>query len=147
MRQPIAFLRQWLNEDRKATPMVTNEEIWHWLKGGVATAEPTPTVDVEGVNNIIEDFMEIYGDFLDGYFCCDGRECGCNRVEVSIEVRRYLKNMLTTLTAKHQADIEKARQEERAKCQISNFQCSNHGIITPRPICPKCFPDTTSTSS
>lgn len=32
MKQPISFLRQWLNEDRKCTPMVTNTEIWSWLK-------------------------------------------------------------------------------------------------------------------
>ena len=27
----ISMLRQWLNEDRKCTPMVTNDEIKHWL--------------------------------------------------------------------------------------------------------------------
>jgi len=27
----IGFLRQWLNEDRNCTPMVTNEEIKFWL--------------------------------------------------------------------------------------------------------------------
>ena len=27
----IGFLRQWLNEDRKCTPMVTNEDIKRWL--------------------------------------------------------------------------------------------------------------------
>lgn len=29
--QSITFLRQWLNEDRKCTPMVTARDIWHWL--------------------------------------------------------------------------------------------------------------------
>jgi len=27
----IGMLRQWLNEDRKCEPMVTNDEIKHWL--------------------------------------------------------------------------------------------------------------------
>ena len=59
----------------------------------------------------------------------------------------YIESKLTTLTTKHQEEIEKAVEAEREKCQISNFKCSNHGVITPRPICPKCFPDTTSSSS
>jgi len=31
MKQPISFLRQWLNEDRNCKPLVTNQEIWYWL--------------------------------------------------------------------------------------------------------------------
>ena len=32
MKQALAFMRQWLNEDRKATPMVTARDLWHWLE-------------------------------------------------------------------------------------------------------------------
>lgn len=28
----IGMLRQWLNEDRKCEPMITNEDIKYWLK-------------------------------------------------------------------------------------------------------------------
>jgi hypothetical protein len=34
MKQPISFLRQWLNEDRNCKPLVTNQEIWYWLNAG-----------------------------------------------------------------------------------------------------------------
>lgn len=34
----IGMLRQWLNEDRKCKPMVTNEEIAYWL--GLSTLTP-----------------------------------------------------------------------------------------------------------
>ena len=32
MKQALSFMRQWLNEDRKATPMVTARDLWHWLE-------------------------------------------------------------------------------------------------------------------
>ena len=32
LKQPLSFMRQWLNEDRKATPMVTARDLWHWLE-------------------------------------------------------------------------------------------------------------------
>lgn len=31
MKLALSFMRQWLNEDRKATPMVTARDLWHWL--------------------------------------------------------------------------------------------------------------------
>lgn len=37
MKQAIAFMRQWLNEDRKATPMVTARDLWHWLEKSLTT--------------------------------------------------------------------------------------------------------------
>lgn len=30
-KQAISFMRQWLNEDRKATPLVTAKDLWHWI--------------------------------------------------------------------------------------------------------------------
>ena len=34
-KQPISFLRQWLNEDRitETNRMVSDENLWHWLEG------------------------------------------------------------------------------------------------------------------
>jgi len=31
-KKSIGFLRQWLNEDRHCTPMVTSKEIWVWFE-------------------------------------------------------------------------------------------------------------------
>jgi hypothetical protein len=51
-------------------------------------------------------------------------------------VKNFIQNLLTT----HSAHLVES-------CQISNFKCSQHGKIMPRPICPKCFPDTEDTTS
>lgn len=41
IKQPVWFLRQWLNEDRITDPkkMVTNEDLEHWLRPLIAYAE------------------------------------------------------------------------------------------------------------
>lgn len=59
----------------------------------------------------------------------------------------WLYDVLTTLLAEKDKEKEEAVAEARGECQISNFNCSTHGFITPRPICPKCFPDATDTLS
>lgn len=66
------------------------------------------THNTREVEKIVEEFKEIYGDYLTGYFCCNGRECGCNGTEVDTEAYCWLR---TTL---HQ-QIQKAKEEERER--------------------------------
>ena len=68
------------------------------------------TYNTREVEEIVEEFKEIYGDYLTGYFCCNGSECGCNGTEVDIEAYRWLRT-----TLHHQ--LQKAREEEREKAR------------------------------
>jgi phosphoenolpyruvate carboxylase len=60
MKQALAFMRQWLNEDRKATPMVTARDLWHWLE--------------RDYNKVIEAERQKREDVLKSISCaeCDG---------------------------------------------------------------------------
>lgn len=59
MKQAISFMRQWLNEDRKATPMVTARDLWHWI--GPTIHHQLQKAREETTEEIIADYMEALG--------------------------------------------------------------------------------------
>lgn len=71
MKQALSFLRQWLNEDRKATPMVTARDLWQWLE-----KDYKKTKDAEREKAVEE--------VLEGKYVID------------IEDKRYVQNCLAT---------------------------------------------------
>lgn len=88
--------------------------------------------NIEGTHNtreveeIVEEFKEIYGDYLTGYFCCNGRECGCNGTEVDTEAYCWLRT-----TLHHQ--LQKAR-EEAAEEIISDYMEALGTVQLPKEV-------------
>ncbi len=70
-----------------------------------------------------KEFDEIYGDYLSGYFCCDGRECGCNGTDVKTEIVLYIQNLLTL---EWNEGFEKGRSEYLDKARDIDEAISSH---------------------
>lgn len=59
----------------------------------------------------VEEFKEIYGDYLEGYFCCSGRDCACNGTEVDSEAYRWLRTLFTEKDKEREEAVAEARVE------------------------------------
>ena len=58
----------------------------------------TPEADsrVGGNEEIVEEFVEFYGDFFDEYICCAGHGCNCGGKVSLPAVKTWLRTILTT---------------------------------------------------
>lgn len=76
--------------------------------GGCLKCRVTQSSEVEA---IVEEFKEIYGDYLGGYFCCNDDECVCLGAEIDRAAYRWLRTTLTHLTAQHDARMSRMVQD------------------------------------
>jgi len=61
-------------------------------------------------NDWREEFDEVFGYYLSGYYCCDGRECGCDGTTVRVEICDYIQNLLDQHSSQIVERIEKAKK-------------------------------------
>lgn len=79
MKQALSFMRQWLNEDRKATPMVTARDLWHWL-------EKTHHQELQKAR------IEVLNDVLHNI-----HHCADDLNDVRVQTTSYLKKLQSEL--------------------------------------------------
>jgi len=68
------------------------------------TADPNPTTRSGKANEMVnkemeeqvEEFMDCWGDYFDGYICCQGFGCSCNGTKTDVEVIKHLTQALHT---------------------------------------------------
>ena len=74
----------------------------------------------------IEEFMDCWGDYFDGYICCQGFGCSCNGTETDVEVIKHLKQALTTAEARGAREGERKLLEDFAEYAHTRYNGCVH---------------------
>ena len=67
------------------------------------------------IEQAVEEIEECWGDYFDGYLCCDGHDCNCSGKETAVEFRRHITQALQA-----QRDAG-AREEKENIIEIVKF--------------------------
>jgi len=82
--------------------------------------------DVEG---IVEEFTEYFGDFLDDYICCSGKECNCSGVEALPQAKKWLR-----ATLQSQADQYEREKGEMVKGIVADYMEALGTVVLPEEV-------------